>query len=803
MLRILRSSPSFVAITILTLALGIGVITALFAVVNAVLLNPIVPDQDRVVRIWQLDAARDGVRASISYRQFEAWRDETRVFAGLAAIQYADASDSAISLDGRAVPVSVTPVSANFFEVANTRAPLLGRWLDARDEFPGAEMTAVVSERFWRRMANGDPGVIGRRFTFAGGGRSIVVAGIAPAEFEYPLDNDLWVPAARFFDGVGERFDNRNHGFHQFEVIGRLAAGRTVDEGRAELTVIDGRFVRQYPDNYRVMPIVVTPLLDTVVGNSRQVLWFLFGAGALVFVIGGVNVAALLLMRGVARTTEYAIRIALGASRAQLVRQSLIESALLALAGGAAGLAVARALLGLVQLVAPGDVPRIEAAAINGQVVAFLGAAMLVWVAALGTAPLWVNRKLHLTAASGAFDFGVRGARATAGLRIFTVIEVAAAVAVAVGAGLLARSFAHLQGIDRGFTTHNLAVMSLRLPEGRYPDAVRRRAFYEELLTRVTAIAGVSAASPVHFSPGTANVGLGATMIFEGQTPEEAEKNPWGSWEPILPSFFETMGIPIVAGRGFDTRDRADTAPVVIVSQSVADRYWPGENPVGKKVQFVARSKPATVVGVAADMRYRELTKNWMTVYFAAPQFFFFVPSTLVIRASVDPFTLMPAIRQTINTLDSQIAIERVSTMEELTGRELSRPKTAVTVTSVFALAAVLLSAIGVYGVMSYEVRRRRRELAIRSAVGASPTQIFHAVLARSFKLGALGAVIGLAAAGIAAQSMRALLYELDPGDPLTFTAGFVALLVVVLTASLLPARRAASADPVVVLRAE
>ncbi len=337
----------------------------------------------------------------------------------------------------------------------------------------------------------------------------------------------------------------------------------------------------------------------------------------------------------------------------------------------------------------------------------------------------------------------------TAALRVFTIAEVAAAVVVAIAAGLLVRSLMQLQGINRGYDSGNMAVFRLLLPDARYQTARERLTFFERLVPSVASIPGVTSVSPVHLGPGTGAAGLSARMIFEGQTPEEAALNPWATWEPVMPAYFQTLGVPILSGRTVTGADGPDSARVAIVSEAVGQRYWPGQNPIGKRLKLTRDMDWTTVVGVAADTRYRELTRSWMTVYFPAPQFFFFNPGSLVVRTTGRPEALVPAIQQTIRNQESQLAIESVASMEELAGRELSRPRTALTVASVFALMAIVLAAVGVYGVLSYDVSQRRQELAVRSALGASPSAVFRAVVRRSVAMGAIGAAVGLAVAAI------------------------------------------------------
>jgi putative ABC transport system permease protein len=800
-LRSLRRGGFFAALTILTLSLGIGVVTALFAVISAVVLHPIVPDQDRVVRVSKLDTQRGDFPFSLSLPEFVAWRDQSRSFEVLAAVDHAATGPVAIGLDGQLSAVQLAPVSADFFRVVHRGEPLHGRWFEPSDEQLGAEAVAVVSERFWRRASGGDPAFVGRRLSWAGD-RTLLVVGVAPATVDYPLDTDIWAPAATVFDGQARRFDARSRNFSQFELVGRLAPAVSLDRARAELTVIHHRVVEEFPNDYRRMPVVVEPLLDTVVGDSRRVLFALFAAAALVFVIAGVNVAALLLMRASGRHTEMAVRVALGAGHGRLVRQTVTEGLVLGALAAVCGLLVARAILGAVLWLAPGDVPRIEHAVLDLRVLAFCVVAALAWVVTLGTVPAWGQSRV---ARSPGVEHSFRGVRGTRGLQVFTIAEIAAAVVVAIGAGLLVRTFVHLQAIERGFDSNNLLMISLLLPEARQRDPRAMLAFYDQLLPQVEALPGVVSASPTHVGPGSGALGLSAPMLFDGQTPQEARTNPWATWEPVLPSYFRTLGIAIVRGRGFTDADRRDGAPVAIVTESVAHRYWPGQDPLGKRLQFVAAPNwPwVTVVGVVADTRYRELTKSWMTVYFPADQFFFFQAASLLIRAASAPDALVPAILERVRTLEPGATVETVSSMDTLLARELARPLTSLTVTGVFALVAILLAAVGVYGVMSYEVRQRRRELAVRSAVGATPADIFRSVVRRSLIVGAAGAVAGLVLATSVTHTLRSLLYGVQPIDPGVFLTVAGVLLGVVFIATSFPARQAARTDPVVALRAE
>lgn len=801
--RYMSRNPFVTVLTVLTLSLGVGVVTALFAVIESVLLQPIVPSQDRVVRVSKLDTARGNFPASLSLPEFESWRQQTRSFDLLAAVDHAATGNIGIAVDGQVSAVRMSPVAGNFFRLVHPGQPLHGRWLQPSDEFVGSEPVAVVSEGFWRRASGGDPAFVGRRLTW-GGNRTVVVVGVAPAVVDYPLGTQIWMPATAVFDGRSGHFDARNPTFAQFELLGRLAPGVSVQQARAELAIINMRVASQFPADAGIpAQVVVEPVLDAVVGNSRPVVLTLFAAAALVFAIAGANVASLLLMRAADRHAEIAIRVALGAGLGRLLRQTLAESVVLGTSGVLGGLAVARICLDAVLRLAPGDVPRLEQASLDVRVLAFCGLAAAAWVLTLGVAPMWSHRRALLTPSAAPSPKG--GIRGTRGLLVFTVAQISAAVIVTIGAGLLVRTLAELRTIDRGFDSHNLAMISLLLPDGLQRDPQALVAFYNRLLPRIDAIPGIVSASPTHVAPGSGTLGLSAPMRFEGQTVEAAKTNPWSTWEPILPSYFRTLGIDLVSGRAFTDADTRDRAPVAIVSESVAKRYWPGRSPVGQRLQFVATAEwPwVTVVGVVADTRYRDLTQPWMTVYFPADQFFFFQARSLLVRTSLAREAIIPAVLERVQAIEPGATIESAASMDALLTRELARPLTAMAVSTVFALLAVLLAAVGVFGVSTYEVRQRRREIAVRLTVGAAPANIFRSIVRRSVTVGAAGVAVGLTIATMSTRALRPLLFGVPPVDPVAFAAGAVGLLAIVMLASYLPARAAAGVDPAVALRSE
>jgi putative ABC transport system permease protein len=801
--RALRRQPLFAGSTILTLGLGLGVVTGFFAIVDAVLLKPIAAHGDTVVRIWKLDPQRSIARYPLSYPELALWGERQQSAQRIAAISYADTHTAALFLGDDSVPVTISPVSADFFPVLHDGPPLLGRWLLPSDDGNRVELAAVASERFWQRVGGGNPAFVGQRLRWPGSSRAMVIVGVAPSSMTYPAGADLWVPIDGYFgtDSGNPNLDLNSRRFANFHFLARLRPGITVDAARTELEVVSRGVVSAYPDDYRPMAINVEPLLEATLGTLRPLTLFLFAGAALVFLAAGGNVAALLIMRAAAQTRDIAVLFALGASRGRILRQTLVESAVLGVGGALTGLVIAHLCVRLAHLVAGAQIPRIEEAAVNGQVLGFCIGAALLWVVTLGAAPVWHRRRVdpgHLTS-----QLTSRTTRQAAMLRAMVVGQVAVGVIVAAAAVLLLRSFGHLSAIDRGVEVSRLAVIALALPETSYATPASREALFSRLLARLRALPGAIDATTVHLGPGTGQAGLSARMTFEGQQPEDARINPYGTWEPVMPSYFATLGIPITQGRGFTDSDDREAPPVAVVSESVARRYWPGQNPIGRRLQFTPQFPWTTVVGVVADTRYRELTREWLTVYFPAKQFFFFSPGNVVVRTAVPPATLAGEFRRAISSIEPAAAVRSVDTMDQLMASEVARPRAAAMIGTLFALVAVIVVGIGVYAVFSFEITHRRRELAVHAAVGASPARILGATLRQGLALGAIGTIAGMAAASWLTQFLAAVLFEVAPLDALSFALAAGGLLVIVTLASLAPARRAARVDPAVLLRSE
>ena len=789
--------PLAAAVAVATLSLGLASVTVLFAVTDAVILQPIGDNDSRLVRIWKDDVERGGgLLFPTSYPEYLAWKEAATSFDALAAINYADGATTAVLVDDEPVTANRVLASAELLDVVGGR-PAHGRLLEAADDVDGAELVAVVSHRFWRRVS-GDPAFVGQRLSFPGDAPFTIV-GVLQPDVSYPVDADIWLPLVPAFTrDPDEVLDSPRT--RQFHVVGRLSPGTSSGQARSELAVIHGRLSEAYPDDYPRMPIVVTPLVDTVVGHVRPTLVLLLSGAALVFLVAGANAAILLLMRAESRRVEMAVRSALGATRGQLLRQTVIEAAVLGAAGVGGALMLSRGLLTLTSVIDPGQAPRIDETSLSPQVVAFTFATMLAWVLALGTAPAWRTRMTSLrgflTQRSAEVPRGT-GRR----LQVLAAAQIAFAVVVLVSAGLLTRSLWQLQSIDRGLDSDGVVTTRLYLPWQRYGTPDQIRAFYERAVEAIERLPGVISAAPFHLPPGTGTTGLSSPFQFEGQTQNEAATNEWANWDIATPRYFETLGIPIVSGRAFARTDTAAAQPVAIVSESAAARYWPGAEPIGKRVRISPRFEWATVVGIAADLRYRELTNHWMTVYYPAPQSFHFQPGSLAIRTGRPASTLSSTVRDTIQAIEPAIPIDALTPMDELLAAELARPRLAVRISIAFALVTLALILVGLFGTVSFDARQRRIEMAIRSALGASPHALRRLVAGRGLRIAAAGLVAGLAATALGARALAAVLFGVAPLDPVTLATVSGGLALLALLACWIPARRAASADPAEMLR--
>jgi putative ABC transport system permease protein len=796
--RQLWKSPVFTLVAVLTLALGIGATTAIFSVVYGVVLRPLpFREPERLVRAYFVSPEGEK-QGAFSVPNFLDWRAASH---RLADATPAHGGTLNLSGDG-AEPerLQAAWVGANYFQVLGI-PPLAGRTFAPGEDRPDAPRVAVLSEKLWRQRFGADPRLIGRSITL--NGQPYAVVGILRRGVQLPSAADVWVPMVFSAQDLGQR------GAVFFGAVARLAPGSTLRQAEAEAEVIGRRLARQYPEDnasyFKTMALA--PLQETMVGDVRKKLLFLLGAVALVLLIAAANVANLLLVRAAAREGEIVIRSALGAGRARIVRQLLTESLVLALAGGAAGVALAawvtRALIAL----GPRGIPRLDQVGLDGTVLLFaLGISLLTGVL-FGLAPALQTSRTDL---SGVIREGTRGSRGRAGTRarsVLVVVEMALAVVLLAGAGLLIRSFQRLQEVDAGFQAAHVVTFNLTLPEGRYSDGGKLRAFMGGLLDRLRSLPGVDAVgATVYGMPfsGQVNV-LDFTVV--GRPPRPVGQEESMRVAAATPDYFRTMGIRILRGRAFSPRDRNGAPPVTVINQAAARRYFPNEEPVGHRLDLGMRvdgvRQGGEIVGVVADFKQDALEQK------VEPQLF--VPFDqvpmeslgVVLRSSADPQVVAAAVQAKVRELDPDLPVYGLQPMTEAVAAATSQSRFYVLLLGGFAMIALVLAAVGIYGVIAYAVRQRTQEIGIRMALGASRDGVLRMVVGQGMALALMGAAAGLAGAFVAARGLRSLLFEVSASDPATYAGVALVLVAVAAVASYLPARRAARTEPSLALRGE
>ena len=785
----------------LTLAVGIAATTAMFALIQGVLLRPLpVRDQDRLVVSWLENRAAALTHYPYRSAGVEAFARESRTFEAVAAVGYNGANKTIVFEHGEPSYVNEALISGRAFDVLGTPA-FLGRALRPTDDVDGVEPVVAITYALWMRRYGGARDIIGRRLFF--GDRAFTIVGVMPPDLNYPRGVEVWRPIASVSPDSEFGWAARR----DVDLIGRLRPGATTEQAAGELRALA---VRVFDTPVADAPSGLSPAVrrfpDVIVGDVRPAMLILFGAVGLLLLIASANVANLLLFRGEGRRQELAVRAALGASRARLVRQLVAESLLLAVIAAAIGLAVATwSLQALVALV-PDGLPRVDAVRIDADVVAFTLAIAFLTAAGAGLAPALFTAGVDLV---DALRSGTRGATPTTvrrGRRALVVVQVALAVTVVAAAGLLTRSVLRLQSVDMGLAADRLVFVDFSIPDREYGDRERRVRFLDELVERLEAAPGIAAATPVNVPPfsGTGGWDL-PEFTAEGQTAVRAAANPSLNLEAIHPNYFSTFEVALVRGRVFTRADRSDAPPVAIVSEDVADRTWPGRDPIGRRLKFggVGSTDPWwTVVGVVRPTRYRELFVPRPTLYLPAAQFQSGA-SLVVVRTSAPLDALSRAARNAVRALDPNVQIVRVAPFAEMLQGPLARPRFTALVIGIFGAAALALAAIGLYGVMATLVRQRHRELGVRLAVGATAADVRRLVLGEGARMAAMGTIAGLGITVIATQLLRSLLFGVHPLDPMTLLLTVVALAGVTALASYLPARRAAQVNPIELLREE
>jgi putative ABC transport system permease protein len=791
--RALRSSPGFTFVAALTLALGVGVNTAIFSVVNAVMLRPLpYGDPDRLVRIWESNPARGWPEFSASQPNFLDWRTQATSWEALAA-----ATGSTFSL-ARAEGAEVlrgSYVTSDFLPALGVSV-VLGRNFRPEEDRPGGNIAVVIlSDGYWRRAHGGDPSIIGR--TLSLNGRAHVVIGILPSTFQWGANMDLIAPLAPNA--------SQPRGDHRLTVIGRLKPGTTIEQADSELSGIAANLATQFPASNEGWGVRLATFYDWLIPTEmRESLLVLQGSVTLVLLIACVNVANLLLARGAARRKELAIRVAVGASGRRILRQLLVESVLLALLAAAAGVAFASATIRLVTAYGPDSVPRLDEVSLDPVVLLFAVASALVCALIFGIVPALASAKERGDSILAETSRGNTGSVGRHRLRgVLTVVEVGLSVALLVGAGLLLRSFALLQDVDPGFRVESLMSARVMLPGGEsFATPQKRVAFWTRLTDELKAIPGVSAVSTGSGVPLTA--GNTATEVeVPGQVLADGAQAS-ADWRVVTPEYFATMGIPL-RGRDFTFNDGPQAGPYTIVNEALARRHWPNEDALGKTIILRSLGNRAhTVVGVTGDVRSFGLDGEVRPmVYYSGVAVPFVNPMYVVWRGSGDGAQHAAAVREVVRRLDATVALYGITSFEDLLSQSFGPRRFNLYLLGIFAAVAVVLSAIGLFGVMAYLVSQRTREIGVRLALGASRHDVFRLIIGRGLLLTLVGAAVGVAMALWLTRLMQSLLFSVSATDPVTFVTVPVVMMLVALAACYVPARRAMRVDPVVALRAE
>jgi predicted permease len=793
-LRGFQRTPSFTVTAVLILAIGIGMAVAMFTVYDAVLVEGLpVRDQDRVVEMYTYkdDPKTDYYLLREDLPKVAAASRTMREVAGVAHWGAAQAP----MLDGdRPLVLARTTVTGNFFDVLGTR-PVVGRFIRPADEVPGAPGVVVLSYGVWRQYFGGDSGVVGRRLLEPYGRTYYEIIGIAPAGLDYPAGVGIWMPAWQ------------PSGRLSVLAIARLAPGAGVRAAQAEMfSTMSGL----YPD--RDFKGVHAQLFgQSVVGGVRPALLVLAAAVGLLLLIACVNVGNLLLLRASGRARELSVRRALGASAGDIARQLSLESALLGIAGGVLGLAVAVMLVKVLLAFAPSQLPRLDAVGLSGAPVSMAIGVTLAAVFLFGVIPSLATSRGQL---ASPLRFDSRAGTETQTRRrarhALVASQVALALVMLAGAGLLGRSLERLQNIALGYNPDRLSLLTVSFPPSEYNDAagkfsqVRANALGERVLQSWRAVPGVIAVTPALIPPFFGSSVFVGRLDLEGQTPDEMTANPMVPVEVGGTDYFSAFGIPIRSGRAFTDVDDERGPPVAIVSEALARRVWPNENPIGKRIHYWNADSTKwwrTIVGVAGDIRWRSLRESTPSVYLPWRQAYW--QGTFAVRTSGDLSTLLAALRRATREVSPVITLWQAKPMDQWLDGPLAQPRLSALLLGGFALVSLLLAAIGLYGVMASTVRGSTRELGVRAALGASPERLRRGVLAHALTLAGIGAAVGLVVALLAGRLLSALLFEVSPTDPLALFGAAGLLLAVAVIAAYVPARRATKINPVEALRAD
>jgi putative ABC transport system permease protein len=797
-IRTLRKQPAFTAVVVLTLALGIGVNAAIFSVVNAVLLRPLPFSQsEQLVTVRMANPRMGGDNMPLCVADFLDWRAQNQVFQDVAAY-----TDNWVSLTGNREPERLkgVGVTAGFFSTLRV-TPLLGRTFSPGEDAPNGPPLVILSQRLWQRSFGSDPQIIGKPITL--NGRSRTVVGVMADSFAFPPTDEQSLPGDIDVWVLQTLTPPTRRGPYYLRGIARLKPDASLQQANADLNNIALRIRQNNPVTNAETTFVSRSLKDAIVGDVGRTLFVLFGAVAFVLLIASLNVANLSLSRAASRGSEIAIRIALGAGRRRIVRQLLTESLLLATAGAAGSVLLGWWGIELLRTIGSNNLPRLNEVSIDARVLAFTAFLSLVSCLLFGLVPAWqasrVGLSQYLSKAPQARSGGPTWSRTR---KLLVIAEVALSIVLLAGAGLMLNSFLRLKHVSPGFAPERILTTEISLPSTRYKERAEINSFYEQLITRIRNLPGVEAAG-IGMSLPPNLLSISDTFTIEGAPLGESETS-----SPVVivsSGYFEALGIPLLAGRNFTEADRADKPQVVVINESFARRFFPHESPLGKRMKIGGPERPNNpwmeIVGVVGDVKYAGLDVAAEPAHYEYYQQVPWSGTYIVVRSSLEPQPLASSVRQAVWSLDRDLPIANVHTMEDLLSESVARARFRTFVFLVLGTLAIVLAVTGIYGVISYLVSQRTREIGIRVALGAQRRTVLKLIIRQGMSLALVGAAIGLVAAFVLTRLMRGLLYGVEATDPLTFASITILLLLVSVAACWIPARRAAKVDPLVALR--
>ena len=793
-IRALTQRPSFTVIVVVTLAVGIAANTAIFSLVNGVLLAPLpYRREDRIVTLWQSAPARSVDREETSPANYFDWLADSQSFE---ALGMAEPWGHLLIGDGEPEAIRSWVVSPGFFEALGAQA-LLGRTFLPEEYLSASGPVVVVGYNWWRRHFGGDPNLIGKKLTF--NNQLTTVVGIMPPEFEYPPGREVWGPRPR------RQNDPQSRGRTFVWVVGRLKSDRTVRQAQQEMNALSVRLAEQYPQTNADVGVALVPLRQFLFGDLRPALLVLFGAVGLILLIACANVASLLLVRGTQRQREFAIRSTLGATRSRIMRQLMTESLVLAALGGACGVLLTRWLIHMIVVLSAGNLPRLERVDINPAVLLFAVALSVLAALLFGLAPALQTTRLNLhDLLKEATHTATAGNARQRFRRSLVVAQVAIAFVLLVAAGLLARSFAALLETDPGFAANKALTLEVSLARRTQEQ---RTTFLDQTLEKLAALPGVTGAGASSALPFSSTQVAQPTIIkIEGRPSVAAEGDVAANLISVTPDYFRALGVPLVRGRMLTEFDRKE-APFAVINQTMALRYWPTDEPIGKRISFQSYGGSFTteIVGVVGDMRTAGLETDPKPEIFVSYASSIGYPNSMTyfVRTVSDPLRLLPAVKEKIRELDKNQAFSGVATIDQLVERSLSRRRFNLVLFAAFATLALTLAGVGLYGLVSFMTAQRTREIGIRMAFGAGRRDVLKMIIGHGMTLTSAGVVIGLLASLALTRLMESLLFRTSRTDPVTFAVIALVLGIIPLVACYIPARRAAKMDPMLALRYE